>query len=54
MWSKALALVPFNCSLIQKYREVDAVSQGIINKYFYRFMNCKHVMSRFKSSISEL
>lgn len=54
MWSKTLALVPFNCSLTQEYKKVDAVSQGIINKYFHSFMNCKHVMSRFKSSVSEL
>lgn len=31
MVSKTPALVPFNCLLIQKYKEVDAVTQIIIN-----------------------
>lgn len=31
MWSQMLGWVTFNCSLVQEYRETDAVSQGIIN-----------------------
>lgn len=54
MWSNTVALVPFSCLLIQKCKEVDALSQGIINGYFHTFMNCKHIVSYFKSSISEV
>lgn len=40
-WSVMLALVAVSHLLIQKYEEVDIMSQGIINKYFHSFMSCK-------------
>lgn len=56
MWSVMLALVAFSHLLIQKYKKVDIMSQGIINisiASWVASINEKEA-SQFKSSISKL